>query len=246
MINELRHNLLDNFFHIHSINSTSSYSEKLIKENRKLGNFLVVADTQHNGIGRKGHDWHSPQGGLWFTLSIYNLPINSALSLFVGICVQKTLIKLYPDLNVQLKWPNDIFLNGLKVGGILCNYLPNFDYHMIGIGINSAIDSLPEELQEVATSIKLHKSEVDNEEILRLVLDHLDQGLPQFICEGFENMVDYFNANSFLKGKTVVLGTEFKSFKGVVTGVNKQGALLLKLPSGMIQPFYSGSILEIL
>ncbi len=236
------HRLFDEIIELKSINSTSKYAEKSIKNKEIKGNFLVISETQTAGKGRNQNSWFSPKGGLWFTVGLYALPQNSNLTIFMGMCILKVLIKKFPELDFKIKWPNDIYLNEKKVCGILTSYLSFHKYHIVGIGINTNIVEIPKELNEIATTIRCETNmEVDNRTILVTIFDKFSTDLPNFIENGLD--IKYFQKFDYLKSTKVTLNTDFDKFKGVVKGINKNGAILLQLQSGMIQPFYAGSIL---
>ena len=240
---EFKHPLFDEIFFKHKTNSTNKLAEKLVKNREVSGNFLLIAEQQSNGIGRKKNIWFSPEGGIWLTSGIFGLAVESSLTIFTGICIHKAIAQLYPKLKDQLKikWPNDIYLNGKKLCGILTSHLTAQKYHLIGIGINTNFTEFPKELQEISVSLKQYlNSEVDNYELMKAFFDFFAAELPEFI----ENKLDvsYFNKHSLLRVKQVELDTDFDKFYGISKGINKNGALLLELKSGMIQPFYAGSI----
>ena len=245
---DLQHPFFDEVYYNRILNSTTKKAEHMIRTESAQGNFLVICEEQTAAIGRKNNYWFSPLGGLWFTAAIYGLPVSSGLTLFTGICVHKAIIEhLEQDLQykgkimLKLKWPNDVYLNERKLGGILSQYLDSFKYHVIGIGINTNNTELPEMIEKTAVSLKADFDlDINNKKLVSRIFDRFSQDFPQFL----ENDLDiaYFNKFSLLTDREILIDTEFEEFKGTVAGVNKKGALLLKMDSGMIQPFYSGTI----
>ena len=155
--------------------------------------------------------------------------------------MHKVLSGLFPKLELKIKWPNDIFLAHKKVGGIITNYFHEQKYHLIGIGINSnnGIDS---SLKDRATSLCKYVK-VENEEILAQFCEKFQMKLPKFISNGLK--IGYLLNNSYLINKKVILRTEFADYNGVVVNYLKSGAIVLKLNSGLIQPFIAGSIIKV-
>ncbi len=241
---DFKHPLFDEVLYFNRLSSTSSKAEGLINSNTAIGNFLCMAGEQTSGRGRGKNSWLSPEGGLWLTTALYGFNFQSNITIFTGICIHKTLTDLFPSISNQLKikWPNDIYLNDKKVCGILSSNLSGKKYHLIGIGINTNLIELDEELAPNATSLQIELDRsVDNEEILTRFFDKFASALPRFV-EG-ELDVKYFNQHSILKGLQIELDTDFDVFKGKAKGIDKNGALLIELKPGMIQPFYAGSII---
>lgn len=135
------------------IDSTNEY----IKKNyQQLNNgTVVVAIEQTAGKGRKGRSWISPKGGLWF--SIFIKPKNLKSAFFFTKLSSVTLIKVLKKykINAQIKWPNDIFVNGKKLAGILTEGIYENSKPIalvIGIGININ-NEIPDELKNKAISL---------------------------------------------------------------------------------------------
>ncbi|MCF7793081.1 MAG: biotin--[acetyl-CoA-carboxylase] ligase [Candidatus Cloacimonetes bacterium] len=242
---EFKHPLFDEVYFYEKLITTSKQAEKMIREQTAQGNFLVIANEQSGGLGRNKSNWFSPVGGIWLTAALYGLSVQSSLTIFTGTCLHKILSKLFPTItnDLKIKWPNDIFLQNRKLSGILSSHLENEKYHLIGIGLNSNNLDFPDELKEDAISLKnILGEEVDNRQILAEFFDLFAADLPDFIEGKFD--LKYFNENSFLKDKEITLDTDFDQFSGKCRGLNKNGAILIELKSGMIQPFYAGTVVD--
>lgn len=144
--------------YFHTIDSTNLYAKHMAQENCPEG-YTVCADIQTAGKGSHGRDWFSSTPtGLWFSFVLRPLcnPVKSiCLSMLVSYSIAQTLKKHY-GLNIQIKWPNDCYLNGKKLAGILTEAeIKNnkIDYMIIGIGINLYTKEFPEPLNSTATSI---------------------------------------------------------------------------------------------
>jgi BirA family biotin operon repressor/biotin-[acetyl-CoA-carboxylase] ligase len=242
------HPLFDEIIHKNKLNSTSTFALSMIKDNLAKGNFLVIADEQSSGSGRRKNIWYSPQGGLWFSLGLYNLGQDSSITLFMAVLIHQTITEIYPSLKdkLKIKWPNDIMLEDRKLCGILTSYYSWAKYLVCGIGIDSNIPEMPLELSNIAVSLRDYLNiEVSNYYLLKVFLDKLYQQLPYFIEHGFVEYQDYYNRSDYLKDKFISLDTEFQLFRGRVLKTNKKGALILELDENLIQPFYHGTIVEI-
>ncbi len=239
------HTFFDEVAYFKHLTSTSLKAEQLIRTGQAQGNLLVIADTQSGGMGRNKRHWVSPEGGLWFTSAVFGLPLTSKLTLFTGITLHKALLRLYPSLkdSLMIKWPNDIYLDNRKVAGILASHLPRHRYHLIGIGINSNFTQFSESPDNNPITLKeFLNTDIDNDTILSTFFDLFAEELPSII-EANPDM-DYLNKYSLLKDKHVILDTDFDRYQGKVINISSEGALLLEIKPGMIQPFLAGSVVE--
>ncbi len=242
---DFKHPLFDEIYLFKKSVSTSKQAIKLIKDQTAQGNFLVIADEQSGGIGRNKNKWFSPLGGIWMTAGLYGFSVSSNLTIFTGISIHKALCDLFPQIRekLKIKWPNDIYLNDKKLCGILSNNLNSRKYHLIGIGMNTNVKEFDVNLAPNATSLQIELDNlVDNKSILTHIFDGFASALPNFI-EG-ELDVKYFNQHSLLKGLQIELDTDYDTFRGRAIGIDKNGALLIELKPGMIQPFYAGSVIS--
>lgn len=242
------HPLLDEIIQKNRINSTSALAHGMIKDELIKGNFMIIAEEQASGYGTKKNSWYSPKGGLWFTLGLYNLSLDSSITLFMSVMIHQTILEFYPSVerDLMIKWPNDIFLRGKKICGILTSYLTSMKYLICGIGIDTNVVEFPSDLADIASSLQKELGiEVNNSVFLKNFLDKVYENLTIFFENGFGYYNEYFNNYSYLKNRIVTLDTEYQKFSGRVLKVNKYGALVLELGGNIIQPFYSGSITRI-
>ncbi len=192
-------------------------------------------------MGRGKNVWISPNGGLWFTLGLFGMPISSNLTIFTGMILHKMISNLDEELalHLKIKWPNDLYFKDKKIVGILSNYMSNFKYHIIGCGINSNNSISKIELNAISISEILGK-EVSNSQILYSFLTSFFQELPIFIENGLD--LSYYSEYDYLRNKNISISTDYEIYSGKCKGITRDGAILLQLPNGSIQPFYAGSI----
>ena len=143
------------------VESTQNIARNLAAEGAPHGT-VVIAETQSAGRGRMGRGWHSPPGVNLYTTIILRPKIAMAevprLSLVAGIAAAEALEEVAPGI-VQLKWPNDVWLNGRKAGGIIAEAVTDrtqqLDSVLVGIGLNLnlAADDVPPEIRERAISV---------------------------------------------------------------------------------------------
>ena len=207
----------------------SSNSELMRRaRNGDLRPQLLVALAQSAGRGRMGRSWLSqPADALTFSLGL-PLHLNdwSGLSLAVGLAVANSL-----HSDVQLKWPNDLWVAGRKLGGILIETVAVADvrYAVIGIGLNIRMP-VEQDLRTPAASLRELLPEANAAQALERVTLPLVQTVLRFASEGFAPLRNAYDARDLLFGRDVVCtdGTE-----GVARGVDESGALVLQTAQGL-------------
>lgn len=156
------------------IDSTQKEALKRAKEREKPWT-VILASQQTQGVGRRGNFWFSPRGGLYFSIilpksNIEDLKILTFLAAFV---VAETIKKNF-NLEPLIKLPNDVYLNGKKIGGIITENVfqgGKIKCAVMGIGVNTNIEKFPEDLKKSATSLKIElEQKVDNKKILKEIL----------------------------------------------------------------------------
>lgn len=154
-------------------------TQKVAKEIKNLKPWTVVlAKEQTGGIGRKGNVWYSPKGGLYFSVVLPKSKIEDlqTLTILAAFLLAKILKEKF-NLEPFIKLPNDIYLNGKKVAGIITENIilgNEVKFSIMGIGLNTNIDFFPENLKNIATSIKIELGKkVNNKEILKQLVSNL-------------------------------------------------------------------------
>lgn len=250
--------------HFAEIDSTNSVARRMGWDQPELRlPSLLVADRQTQGRGRGGHVWWSPDGCLMLTLVISSeqLPADrsswSQLALLAGVSAATAVDGVCPELDVQLKWPNDLYIKGKKLGGILiesfsCERALSSERTLfaIGIGINVAMDwpSAPSEVQSRATCLSqstarsIKREEVLHELIVQLA-NHIDQWKEQPAC-----WFEQWHQRCFLIGKVISVNTlrdsGQKILSGLCEGVAQDGQLLLRTENGVLHSFNAGEVVS--
>ena len=209
----------------------------------------LFAEYQTSGKGRRGDTWVSPPGsGICFSLCwFFDAPPStfSALSLVVGIVIVKRLESL-GVIGLQLKWPNDIVRGDQKVAGILIEMRSEsagICKTIIGVGINF---NLPEQVRKkidrptgdlgLQVNQKITRNEIASE-----ILHGLSDELERFGRDGFDIFHSDWQRLDLLSGRQVRLELGERDVVGKVSGVDRNGALLIQSDSGM-ESFLSGHL----
>jgi BirA family biotin operon repressor/biotin-[acetyl-CoA-carboxylase] ligase len=243
--------------HLESVGSTNTLALEAAQSGARTG--VWVADEQTAGRGRGGHRWHSAAGdGLYVSVLVTpKLPMRLALwiSLATGLAVKEAVAN-NTGVDADIRWPNDLLVNGKKFGGILVetatalantgNKEATLRYAVIGIGINLNHPSFPEEIAGVATSLYLAGgARVEREPLLGKLLPSLGHELDLLEREGGSSLLKRFSAAStWAKGKRVRV-EEAGGYEGVTAGLDAQGFLQVDGDDGVRRTVLSGGVREL-
>ncbi len=217
-----------------TIDSTNTKAKELAEQDYPSGT-LVVADQQSAGRGRRGRGWESPTGcGIFMTLMLkpeINPNNASMLTLVSALAASKAITKI-TGAAAQIKWPNDIVIQGKKVCGILTEMSAQFDYinHIvIGIGINVHNEDFPEELKESAGSLFLQCGRrFHRADIIVSFLQYFEQYYEEFLrTEDLSGLLKEYNAILVNMGKIVRVLDPKEPFEGKAMGITKKGELIV-------------------
>ena len=246
-----------NFIFRHQVSSTNTVAAELAALGMPEGT-VVCADTQTAGRGRQRRRWHSPPGrNLYFSVLLRPrrpLAEASQMALVAGLAVVRGLESL-PEAprgadgaaGLQLKWPNDIFLGGRKLCGILCE-MPSWRPRpalVVGIGINLALGAaeLPAELQDRAISLQeAWHLEVPRAEALAAVLGELEALYAEWQAHGLEPLLPALGARSSLLGRPIVAETPAGVVEGTAVGILPSGNLAIRLADGSAAEIAAGDV----
>ena len=158
-----------------SLDSTSAKAKEMAAAGAEPWT-VVLAQKQEGGYGRKGNAWYSPEGGLYFSVILpkSNIDDLQTMTILAAFSVAKT-IKEQFGAEPFVKLPNDVYLNGKKICGILTENVIAGDIKssVIGIGINTNIGYFPVDLAG-ATSLKIELGKtIDNNDILEQSISQL-------------------------------------------------------------------------
>lgn len=203
--------------------------------------YLVLAEHQTAGRGRRGRQWVSPLGAN-IALSVlwtFDLPLAAleGLSLAVATMVVKGLGNSGYQGGIGLKWPNDILLNGAKLAGILIEIGGDVSGParvVIGVGINVRMpcfcqQKIDQAYTDLASNFELSP---DRNRIVAAVLSALSVGLPRFAEQGFSAFRDSWNALDVYREQQVCIFSGKHRSLGVAMGVTEAGELILDTASG--------------
>ena len=230
------------FIHLKSIPSTMDE----IKKYNSHSNICVIADQQTAGIGRRGKEWISPKGNIYLSFMIkYDLKIKDHF-LFTAITANSIVnfLSKYINMEVAIKWPNDIIINGKKISGILTKIeeLNNEKFIIIGIGIN--ISSSPEITDYKTCCFNDFNKEIEYEELLLDIIKSYFEQYDKILNQRHEEILNNFREKLFHKD----MGANLQYPNGdieyvIIKDINHDGSLLVK-SKGSEKKIFSARIIN--
>jgi len=213
-----------------SIDSTNKYLKSKINE--KNYGTIVISNEQTNGYGKSNREFLSNKDiGIYMSILINpNCLIEESLKITILTSVAiLSAIKSVCNLDVKLKWVNDIILNDLKVGGILCESQINLNTNLIdnmivGIGINVKEFEFPPSLKNIATSIENNTNiKISRNELISEIINFFDL---YFIKKA--NYINLYRENSYVLGKDIKVIQNDRQFFAKAIDIDNNGSLIVQ------------------
>ncbi|MBI5124103.1 MAG: biotin--[acetyl-CoA-carboxylase] ligase [Candidatus Omnitrophica bacterium] len=236
------------------VDSTNNIAYQLAEKGIKEG-VVILAEEQAKGKGRRGRSWVSPsKGGIYMScilkpaISPVEIP---KITLLAAVAVAKA-IRLITGLEVLIKWPNDIFLDGKKLCGILTEMKAEQDsvgFVVIGIGVNvtTPIKNLPKGASSLKEELRRAGMEasISRIELTKKILEILEEYYNLLIKKGFKPIIDAWKDLSAMIGSRVKIILPNRSFEGQVHDIDPDGALVVRLDSGVLEKVSSGDVVMV-
>jgi len=231
--------------------STNADAFRLAEEGAEEGT-VVVADGQSAGKGRRGRVWTSPQGVNLYCSVVLRpdiLPHEAPQLTFLSAVAVVRAISQESGLTAEIKWPNDVLLQGKKVAGLLNEMSAetdgiNFVILGIGVNLNMSRDQFPDDLRAPATSLQLERGmPVQRARFAALLLNELDRLYADFLRHGFGPVREEWQRCCNAAGREVVVSDQGRDIvKGMFDGIDGDGALLLRLQNGKQERIVAGDV----
>ncbi len=197
-----------------SLASTQDYLLVLLKANKDIHKLIIRAEEQTKGKGTQGRQFISNKGGSYQSIAFFDKNKNLQkpyATLYFAIALAKELVK--KDINVKIKWPNDIYYQDKKLAGILAQYAKK--HLIVGIGLN--VDN---PIPKNAISIKLDLAEV-NDLLINACLNAYEYFQADF------DLVKNFAAFDYLFNKEIEFHTKTKFLRGLAKGIDNNACLII-------------------
>lgn len=210
--------------------------------NKKDGaKYVVTALRQTGGRGRRGRSWVSLEGNLFMSMAFEAELKNVGQIVFiVSLSLLETLRHLFPDINICLKWPNDVLVNDRKISGILLEKGEG-DYIIAGIGVNIAAAPKIDGLVYPAQSLADFGFETERLDLFRAYLQTFEANYKLWLEQGFETIRSRWLANAKNLGKEILVRMNNEERSGIFAGVDENGTLLLERNNNL-EKIYAGDI----
>lgn len=235
--------------HFYKIGSTNTAAMRAAGEGAAEGS-VFLAEEQTSGRGRGANSWHSPRStGIYCSVILRPaLPPSEvlALSLAAGLAVQDAIRQIDSRLVADLKWPNDVLINGKKVCGILTEMnaeATRVRFIVVGVGINVNQASFPEDLDAVSLR-QATGSEWSRVELAAALLKSLDCEYREIVASSRarESILRRFAENSsWIRGKSVSITENGGSIEGITEGLDERGFLRVRTANG-VETVLSGTV----
>jgi BirA family biotin operon repressor/biotin-[acetyl-CoA-carboxylase] ligase len=206
---------------------------------------VIGADGQVAGIGRHGHTWHSEaEAGLYVSIVLrLNVDANMlpVVMLSLGLAAQEAIAQT-TGLAADLRWPNDVMINGKKCAGILA--MLEGAAVIVGIGINVNHTIFPADVASLATSLRLEgKRDVSREDLLVALLQAIDVFTKILTDHGTRAILDMFtHASSYAQGRRVRVEQNGEMIVGTTCGLDASGFLVVRDDNGKETTILAGGV----
>ncbi|MBS0654601.1 MAG: biotin--[acetyl-CoA-carboxylase] ligase [Verrucomicrobia bacterium] len=235
--------------HHSSLDSTNTWAKAHRASFDKSCLHVITCDEQTKGRGRHGRPWQSSKGQnslLSFALFWPHKDFQPfSFSQATALCVSDLLLSF--GIESQIKWPNDLLVEGKKIAGILVEVEPLENCHYIivgcGLNINMPVEEL-ELLPKKATSMYVETGHpFDVQAVQRTFVDLFVQKLQEAIEFGFQQSIDSWHQRvQWMVSQHAIVQTHFTTVEGSIVEIIPDGNLLLETSTGQIFPIHSGEI----
>ena len=236
-------------YYYETTGSTNVDVKRLLEDGAKEG-VLVVGGEQTQGRGRRGRGWQSPpHTNIYMSLGLrpdYQPDLAPMVTLIQAMAVAKAVDDVC-QIKTQIKWPNDVVINGKKICGILTEMSAEtgyIQYVVIGTGINVNIKEFPDEIKETATSLCLEKGEmVLRAPIIAKTMEYFEEYYDKFLqTKDLSLLVEEYNSILVNTGNKVKVLEPNNEYEAIAKGIDEKGQLIVEKADGTIEYVYAGEV----
>ena len=239
-------------YYFEEIDSTQNFAQNIAADKKENGT-IIIAEKQTSGRGRLDRKWTSPKGGIWFSLIIhpkFDVSSSTLIPILSAVALSKS-IKSVLDIETEVKWPNDITMNGKKVAGVLVDasfQTNSIDYLILGIGINFDIDAKKLEKRLTKTpnfygidSLRGKENKTPPKTLLKEFLLQFEKNLFQLDKGEKSKIIKEWTKRAAGIGKKITINTSNGKISGISQGIDNDGALKIKTRNE-IKKIYVGDV----
>ena len=239
-------------YYFEEIDSTQNFAQNIAADKKENGT-IIIAEKQTSGRGRLDRKWTSPKGGIWFSLIIhpkFDVSSSTLIPILSAVALSKS-IKSVLGIETEVKWPNDITMNGKKVAGVLVDasfQTNSIDYLILGIGINFDIDAKKLEKRLTKTpnfygidSLRGKENKTPPKTLLKEFLLQFEKNLFQLDKGEKSKIIKEWTKRAAGIGKKITINTSNGKISGISQGIDNDGALKIKTRN-KIKKIYVGDV----
>ena len=239
-------------YYFEEIDSTQNFAQNIAADKKENGT-IIIAEKQTSGRGRLDRKWTSPKGGIWFSLIIhpkFDVSSSTLIPILSAVALSKS-IKSVLGIETEVKWPNDITMNGKKVAGVLVDasfQTNSIDYLILGIGINFDIDAKKLEKRLTKTpnfygidSLRGKEDKTPPKTLLKEFLLQFEKNLFQLDKGEKSKIIKEWTKRAAGIGKKITINTSNGKISGISQGIDNDGALKIKTRNE-IKKIYVGDV----
>ena len=239
-------------YYFEEIDSTQNFAQNIAADKKENGT-IIIAEKQTSGRGRLDRKWTSPKGGIWFSLIIhpkFDVSSSTLIPILSAVALSKS-IKSVLGIETEVKWPNDITMNGKKVAGVLVDasfQTNSIDYLILGIGINFDIDTKKLEKRLTKTpnfygidSLRGKEDKTPPKTLLKEFLLQFEKNLFQLDKGEKSKIIKEWTKRAAGIGKKITINTSNGKISGISQGIDNDGALKIKTRNE-IKKIYVGDV----
>jgi len=204
----------------HRLTDSTNERAKQLAAKGAVHGTLVTADEQSAGHGRQGRVWTAPPGSA-VLMSLVLRELDERLPLTAAVAICDAL-----PVEAAIKWPNDVWIEGRKLAGILVEGRPQEGWAVLGMGLNVSTEEFPGELAESATSLHLAGVGATPAQ----VLDDLVASLSRWLGAPPASVLEAWRSRDALKDERV----RWADGEGIANGIDDSGALRVETPAGPV------------
>lgn len=211
------------------ISSTNDEIKNIVQTNKHI---ILSAIEQTKGRGRRGRDWLSITGNLYFS---YSLEVNSQnlsqIVCIIGLSLAKTITTYLTNKDVKIKWPNDVFVENKKISGILIENIKD-NLWAIGVGVNVISSPKLDNSVYEATSLAENGVQIDREEFLKQYMSIFAKDYQLYQNKGFLEIKQEWMNFALNHQQEITIKTEKEIKTGIFFNLDDNGYLILKTNKG--------------
>ncbi len=233
------------------VDSTNAEAERRLAAGESVP-MVIIAREQTHGRGRLGRRWHSAANGNLYATFVFRPQIEPArlqdFTLWMGLNVCE-FVQNFCKIQPGLKWPNDLFVDGRKAGGMLTEARIDADQVRdlvfgLGLNINGQAGAMPTELRGTAISLSdVAPQPLDLNRLVAALIGRLQTAYDSFIkAEYRDKCADLWQRYDILRGKPVTVIQGVRSVRGTAMGIDDEGSLIVRLDTGKTERFRAGEV----